>query len=203
MQIDGTRDARRRETKRRIIDEAAGLVEAGSFDSVTVEDICRAAGISRRTFFNYMDSKDEAVLGVFPFAFTPEGMERIRTTPADNVLDLIITSLEVVDECYGPSPETRKALLEANPSLLHAEAARKRTMLTELGIAVIDHFERFPDDLKMGGTAKDETQVVVGLFRTTVSRYLWSPCPGKCDDPIDGLRSIAKDITTYTQELTW
>jgi len=42
------------------------LVEAHGIDNTTVEDICQAADISRRTFFNYMDSKGHAILGAFP-----------------------------------------------------------------------------------------------------------------------------------------
>ncbi|OEY23596.1 hypothetical protein A0K93_03465 [Corynebacterium sp. BCW_4722] len=203
MQNDGIRDRKRRETKRRIIDEAVRLVQESGFDAVTVEDICAAAGISRRTFFNYMDSKDEAVLGVFPFVFSAESLERIRTTPSGNMLELIIASVDTVDEAYGPTPEIRHALLEANPELLHAEAARKRHMLIELGTALNDHFQRFPGDLRAGSEAKRETHIVLGLFRTALSRYLWSPAASGCADPVEGLRRTAQDITTYAQELKW
>ena len=201
MQNDGIRDKKRRETKRRIIDEAIELVQARGFDNVTVEDICSAADISRRTFFNYMDSKDEAVLGVFPFALSPAALERIRATQTQNMLELIISSLDTVDDVYGPPPPTRHALLEANPCLLNAEAARKRQMLMDLAVAVIDHFERFPDDQRTDGTQKEEAHIVVGLFRTALSRYLWSTHQEA--DPVAELRRHAEHITTYTQELKW
>lgn len=201
MQTEGVRDKKRRETRRRIIDEAGTLVQAKGFDNVTVDDICAAADISRRTFFNYMDSKDEAVLGVFPFVFTPESLERISTTQSDNLVELIISSICVVEDAYGPSPATRHQLLEANPCLLHAEATRKREMLTDLGRAVVDHLERFPDDRKLDGTVQEEAHIVIGMFRTVLSRYLWSP-PSE-SDPIEGLTHRAHDITTYVKELQW
>lgn len=205
VQNDGIRDRKRRETKRRIIDEAIGLVQSRGFDNVTVEDICDAAEISRRTFFNYMDSKDEAVLGVFPFALSGDALERIRTTPTQNMLDLIITSLDTVDDVYGPAPQTRHTLLEANPYLLNAEAARKRQMLLDLGKAVIDHFERFPDDQRTEGAPQEEAHIIVGLFRTALSRYLWSTHDNADPnaDPIADLRRNAEHLTTYTQELKW
>ncbi len=201
MQNDGIRDRKRRETKRRIIDEAVKLVQANGYDSVTVEDICRAAEISRRTFFNYMDSKDEAVLGVFPFVFTPASLERIRTTPTGNMIDLIVTSLETVEDFYGPDQETRQRLLDSNPELLHAAAARKRGMLTELGLAVGDHLERFPSDRGTDWGVREETHMIVGLFRTAMSRFLWNPSTN--EDPLEGLRHTAQRITTYTKELQW
>lgn len=204
VQNGGIRDKKRRETKRRIIDEAGRLVRESGFDNVTIEDICAAAGISRRTFFNYMDSKDEAVLGVFPFVLSEASLERIRTTPTDNMLELIIASVETTDEAYGPTPEMRHCLLESNPALLNAEAARKRNMLISLGMAVNEHFERFPGDMRTSGPPKVETHILLGLFRTALSRYLWSPdSTCGCADPVTGLRRAAQDITTYAQELKW
>lgn len=201
VQIEGTRDKKRRETRRRIIDEAVALVDARGFDNVTVDDICGAANISRRTFFNYMDSKDEAVLGVFPFAFNEDSLERIRTTEAGNLVELIISSIGVVDDPYGPCPATRHRLLETNPCLLHAEAARKREMLTDLGRAVAEHLERFPEDRKMDGAVREETHIIIGIFRMALSSYLWSP-PAD-DDPVAGLARRANEITTYVKELKW
>lgn len=200
MQNEGIRDKKRRETRRRILEEAVALVDAHGFDNVTVDDICEAAGISRRTFFNYMDSKDEAVLGTFPFVLTEDSLEAIRTTETDNMLALIFASIEVV-EADGPTPSKRHTLLESNPSLMHAEAARKRGVLTDVGQAVLAHFERFPGDRQLTGDAMAETHIIVGLFRIAVSRYLWSP-PADTD-PIEGLRHHAQDITNYAKELTW
>ena len=58
------REQKRLETRLRIEDAATLLVDEHGFAAVTVEEICEKAGISRRTFFNYFDSKDSAVLGL-------------------------------------------------------------------------------------------------------------------------------------------
>lgn len=200
MQNEGIRDKKRRETRRRIHEEAIALVDAHGFDNVTVDDICEAAGISRRTFFNYMDSKDEAVLGTFPFVLTEASLEAIRSTETDNLLELIFASIEVADT-DGPEPRKRHILLESNPGLMHAEAARKHGLLTDVGKAVLDHLERFPGDRKLECGPLAEAHIIAGLFRTAVSRYLWSPPTG--EDPIEGLRHHAQDITNYAKELTW
>ena len=57
------RKQKRLKTRLGIEDAATLLVDEHGFTSVTVEEICEKAGISRRTFFNYFDSKDSAVLG--------------------------------------------------------------------------------------------------------------------------------------------
>ena len=59
----GLREQKRLATKHRIEDAATRLVDESSFDKVTIEEICEAAGISRRTFFNYFSTKESAVIG--------------------------------------------------------------------------------------------------------------------------------------------
>lgn len=49
-----------------LIDAAHALVQEHGLDRVTVEGICARAGVSARTFFNYFQSKDDAVLGIEP-----------------------------------------------------------------------------------------------------------------------------------------
>ena len=202
MQNKGIREQKRRETLQRIRDEAAKLVRAHGYDNVTVDDICRDAGISRRTFFNYVESKDEAILGSFPFAFSEDALTAIRETPSDNVLELVIRSVEVEPGRFdGPAAKCRRELLENNPGLMHAEAARKRGFLTEVGRAGYAHFERFPGDRRHAGALEDETQIIVVLFQGAVSRYLWHPPEGT--DPVEQLLANAHDLSTYAKEMTW
>lgn len=203
----GIRERKRRETKQRIRTEAARLIEEHGYDNVTVDDICRAAGISRRTFFNYMDSKDEAVLGAFPFTFGDEALAAIRNTPADNVLDLVIRSIDVAPGAFdGPSSECRRDLLESNPGLMQAEAARKRGFLTQLGRAIFDHLERYPNDRRHPGSAAEEAHSIIVLFQGAVTRYLWHP-PEAADsadaDPIDTLRRYAQQLSEYAKDMKW
>lgn len=48
-------------------------------DAVTVEEICERVGISRRTFFNYFESKDQVIGGTQHTKFPPELLDDIRT----------------------------------------------------------------------------------------------------------------------------
>ena len=202
MQKEGIREQKRRETLRNIRNEAARLVGQHGYDNVTVEDICGAAGISRRTFFNYTDSKDEAILGSFPFAFSHAALDAIRDTPSDNLLELVIRSMEVKPGPFdGPVATCRRELLENNPGLMHAEAARKRGFLSKVGRAVRDHFEQFPEDRRGSGSSEEETQFIVVLFHGVVSRYLWQPPEDA--DPTAQLLAYAKELTSYVKEMTW
>ena len=202
MQNQGIREQKRRETLQRIRDAAARLVDTHGYDNVTVDDICHTAGISRRTFFNYVDSKDEAILGSFPFTFTAEALDHIRDTPSENVLELVIRSIVVEPGKFdGPAAKCRRELLEHNPGLMHAEATRRRGFLTELGRAIYDHFERFPGDRRHAGSLEDEAHFIVVLFQGAVSRYLWHPPDGA--DPIAQLLENAQTLSNYTKDMTW
>jgi AcrR family transcriptional regulator len=53
---------RRQETTTTIAEAALDLAVERGWSSVTVDDVAEAAGISRRTFFNYFPTKDEALL---------------------------------------------------------------------------------------------------------------------------------------------
>lgn len=55
----GSRERKRRETEQRIIEAAIRLFTANGYEATTVDAIADAAGISRRTFFHYFESKDE------------------------------------------------------------------------------------------------------------------------------------------------
>ncbi len=61
--VAGLREVRRRETERRINRHALRLTVERGFDGFTVEELAEVVGISRRTFFNYFPSKEDALLG--------------------------------------------------------------------------------------------------------------------------------------------
>lgn len=57
------RDLRKRDTIRALTDTARRLTLERGFAGFTVEEVCAEAGVSRRTFFNYFESKENAVFG--------------------------------------------------------------------------------------------------------------------------------------------
>ena len=59
-----TRERRRAETTRTLVSLARRATASAGLNGFTIEELCEQAGISRRTFFNYFASKEDAVLGI-------------------------------------------------------------------------------------------------------------------------------------------
>jgi AcrR family transcriptional regulator len=57
--MTGLRERKRVETRARITAEALKLFVARGFEATTLDAIAEAAGISRRTFFHYFESKED------------------------------------------------------------------------------------------------------------------------------------------------
>lgn len=59
----GLRGRKRQQTRQAVTAAARSLTAAKGLNGFTVEEVCDAVGISRRTFFNYFPSKEDAILG--------------------------------------------------------------------------------------------------------------------------------------------
>lgn len=59
----GLRERKRVATRAAITDTARSLVAKHGFAGFTIEQLCAQVGISRRTFFNYFPSKEDALIG--------------------------------------------------------------------------------------------------------------------------------------------
>jgi AcrR family transcriptional regulator len=60
---ESLREQRKRETARALTQRARELTGTKGFAGFTIEELCTDVGVSRRTFFNYFESKENAVLG--------------------------------------------------------------------------------------------------------------------------------------------
>jgi len=84
---ESTREQRKRETARALTDAARRLTVEHGFAGFTVEQLCTEAGVSRRTFFNYFESKENAVFGVTAVDPRQEALERAFVGADGDLLD--------------------------------------------------------------------------------------------------------------------
>jgi len=85
----GVRERKRRETLSRITDAGVCLFIEKGFDGATVDEIAAAAGISRRTFFHYFDSKDDILLSLQSNVGELFAAEVRRAPPGDSPFELV------------------------------------------------------------------------------------------------------------------
>ncbi|MDQ6743258.1 MAG: TetR family transcriptional regulator, partial [Candidatus Dormibacteraeota bacterium] len=69
----GISERKRRAVRAELSEVALQLLTDRDFESVTVDEIAAAAGVSRRTFFRYFSSKEDVV-----FAFLDQWATRLR-----------------------------------------------------------------------------------------------------------------------------
>ena len=63
MRDGGVRSLRKKRTRAALIERAQTLTVQHGLSGFTVEELCDQVGVSRRTFFNYFPTKDDAVVG--------------------------------------------------------------------------------------------------------------------------------------------
>jgi AcrR family transcriptional regulator len=76
------RELNKAATRQAITQAALGLLRTNGPGKFTVEEIAAAAGISRRTFFNYFSST-EAVIASVTHGFLDQALQQFRLRPAD------------------------------------------------------------------------------------------------------------------------
>lgn len=122
-QVSGLRAAKKLDTWRALRTAAIELVTARGFDSVGVEEIAAAAGVSKSTLFNYFDSKEAVLLDP-----DPEDPARWRalaaSRPADEPLWESVREIIVRVTCDDePKLVLRKAMIEQRQAMLEPALA--------------------------------------------------------------------------------
>src|SRR6476646_7144541 len=121
------RASHRRETARRINTCAQQLAEQHGLDGFSMEDLADAAGVSRRTLFNYFPGKDAAVLGD-PLELEPELTERfVAGGPTGHLVDDMVALIEpalATGDFNRDDVARGRRLLAAEPRLMAAAHER-------------------------------------------------------------------------------
>lgn len=128
MSPDGSSAKRTsRVTSVEAIEKAAlELVAERGFDDTSVEDIAAAAGISRRTFFRYFDSKNDIPFGNFPVLLR-ELEQWLFAQPDDRPMFEVIVDAEVqFNRVHTDGPVAHRERMEL---IMHTPALRANAAL--------------------------------------------------------------------------
>ncbi|TXG76790.1 TetR/AcrR family transcriptional regulator [Patescibacteria group bacterium] len=113
------RDRKRQLTMSRIHMIAQDMVQDRRPADVKVDDIARAAAISRRTFFNYFATKEDAILGIQQPSLSMVALEQFE----DSSEPLLLRTVRLVVDIHrtvvvdGSSLQERVAIRKKHPEL--------------------------------------------------------------------------------------
>ncbi|AGP31211.1 TetR/AcrR family transcriptional regulator [Corynebacterium terpenotabidum] len=177
----GLRERKRRETRLRIEDCATELILDRGFDQVTLEEICEKAGVSRRTFFNYFDSKDQVTSGTgFP-VFAASDLDTFAATDCDNVVRDI---LRFIGNRIDNDPDTSPSL-SPDPELSRRISARRRQIVNATPHLMVSGMRRFDD--------------LAGVVLTTIHTHL-TTFPGRRRTPDLSAYEEAVLLTSFIRQ---
>ena len=116
------RELNKAATRQAITEAALGLLRANGPGNFTVENIADAAGISRRTFFNYFSST-EAVIASVTHGFLDTALQQFRLRPANEpILESARAALvELADPMTVAPLAELYSLGQSNPQLNRSE----------------------------------------------------------------------------------
>ena len=130
-QVEGLRERKKRERGQALRRAAIDLALEKGYSNVTVEDICERCGVSRRTFFNYYSSREEALLGRADTVFDGEDQPAIEEFEAGGPHGRLVADLEhllafIVDTRMKKLDDMHQyhLMLKQDPTLIPLQLAR-------------------------------------------------------------------------------
>lgn len=139
------RELNKAATRQAITDASLQLLRSKGPGNFTVEDIADAAGISRRTFFNYFSST-EAALASVTHGFLDNALAQFRLRPADEpILESARAALIQLADPMTVAPMAELySLSQSNPQLNRSELEAWDHCTAEIIDAARERFARVP-----------------------------------------------------------
>lgn len=165
----GLRQRKRAATRGAITATARALTAERGLNGYTVEEVCEAAGISRRTFFNYFPTKEDAIIGHseddIPAEVIDEFVAGGADSPAGEISptlfrDLVRLSLRLAEGMSASEEETRQLI-----GVVHKEP---QLILRIIGVTEQREAQFARDVARREGVAPDHpvVQMAVVLLST-------------------------------------
>jgi AcrR family transcriptional regulator len=178
------RERNKARARAEIADAALALFGERGFEAVTVDEIVAAAGVSRRTFFRYFETKEDALLADYPELHI-RLVETLGTASPDDPLRSVRTGLHGMADWYEERSEAVLARSRLIRDTAMHLAARNLVFLSQWEQAVADtvarHIGGHPGDL-LPRTAAATT---VAAFRAALTEWVRTSCTADLHDLVD------------------
>lgn len=196
---ESLRGQRKRETARALTDAARRLTGARGFTGFTVEEMCAEVGVSRRTFFNYFESKENAIFG---FALVDDAERALAEEFASQSGDIIDDFASMMIRrwaLFDPVSEAPAilAIIEEEPRLLKA-AIEHLGANERRDIELIQR--RIGTDVESRLRAEIIVHVFGALVRMCMDELLQHHSPESFEDLLTRRLEIARSTLTPPQK---
>ncbi|MEV4094431.1 TetR family transcriptional regulator [Streptosporangium saharense] len=122
--MEGLRDRTRRAVRAELVGRALELFTERGFDETTVDDIARAAGMSKRSFFRYFPTKEDVLFGELEETAEQVAREVSARPPQEGPWECLHTVLRDWEARISTQIEVLR-LIESTPAL-RARLLQKR-----------------------------------------------------------------------------
>lgn len=196
---ESTRDQRRRATTRALTDAARALTTRHGFAGFTVEELCAEVGVSRRTFFNYFESKENAVFGFAVVDPRQEAVEEEFVAATGDLVDDFVDMMIHRFALFNPIDDAAAmfAVIEQEPRLL--KAAFQQLGANERRDAALV-LRRIGDGEGNALRAEVVVQTVGSLLRLSMDQLLHHHSTEAFGDLLTRRVAIARSAFTSTEK---
>lgn len=181
------RERNRLDTWAVIHDEASGLACEHGLAQTTVEAIAEAAGVSKRTFFNYFPTKEDAVLGVQAPTLSEESIAQFRADGVEDLFGRTVHLMVTVIRSMFPEAslsERRKILKDRYPELGRSLLLHVRTCEELVEAALLERYPNGPQEQSWSGLPPGrDSALALLMLAGTVMRFAFTKDPGAATNP--------------------
>lgn len=181
------------ETWNAIHEAAASLVMSEGFAHATIDAVAARAGVSRRTFFNYFQTKEDAVLGLQTPELSDEALAQFLAEEGDvlSATVRLVLAVSLSATRLSPNSTRRRELLGRFPELrvrIQSQAAISESLIMPALHA------------KLGSDPDEPNARAIALQRLaiTIVRFAFSQTdfPANLSDAeLDSAIALFRDIT--------
>ncbi len=180
---------------------ALSLAMNDGLAAATIDRIAEKSGISRRTFFNYFPSKEDAILGIREPVIPADALADFHASTADNLTRTVFLLARVFQAARPPSASKmmRRDVVQKFPDLL-GHFARSGEAVATLVEPVIRPLLAHPLTTDSEATdGRDEAQMLVSAAKAIIiSAYLKNPSIAQSDPT----SSLTAAIITFRKSIS-
>ena len=198
----GLRDRHRIATLNDLHRVAVELARAGGIEHATVEAITELVGVSRRTFFNYFPTKEDALLGTSTPSVPAEALERFRGHSGEDSFNetlLLVIAIVRTARQVDPRAGELKVLIKEFPVLrerLHQHVSAAEILVgSVLQERAATHGSGAPRDADASNALLMLASTVLRFAYTRDPEATTGPSPEAIDSAITLFRNVIQEIS--------